>query len=404
MTIARLPYLTALTLAAAFAPLPAQGHIDLPVSLPELQQRVRADSNDPAAHYNVALGYWNAKQWDRSTAELRMAVKLEPRFAAAHLALAYLPMAQYARTLEDVSRIDKDSPKELREAMLQHNAEFQRAFLIDPMVDMRIIAAGTQGLNLNNPAADVVLGPTLKAYFQGFSDCEEGRYADCEVNLGLVIREFGNSKNVQRGIPTNVLWFHGLAAAHQKEFAQAITDFQGLIDRDSAAVAKAEEKDVVRIPIRSPQYRYFIAEFQQAAGNDDQAVESYQAALEKDLSLFMAHVRLADIYQKRKDFEHAIAERKDAINTNPDDPSLQIDLGVTLGLAGRFDEARTALKAATDALPRNADAWYWLGVASEQVGRKDDARHAFEHVVAVAPSRMQPRVDQAKAHLARLGS
>jgi tetratricopeptide (TPR) repeat protein len=404
MQMNRLAYLVAGALVAALTPLPAQGHIDLSVPLAELQRRVSADSNDPAAHYNVALGYWNAKQWDRSNQELRAALKLEPRFAAAHLALAYLPMVQNFRTLQGVSHIGSDSPKELREALAQHNTEFQRAFMIDPMVDMRIIAAGTDALNLNDPAADVVLGPTLKAYFQGFSDCEEGRYGDCESNLGLVIREYGNSKKSQRGIPTNVLWYHGLAAAHQKEFAVAIADFNALIDRDSAAVAKAEEKDVVRIPIRSPQYRYFIADFQQASGDDVQAVASYQAALEKDLSLFMAHVRLADIYQRRKDFAHAIAERKDAVNTNPDDASLQVDLGVTLGLAGKFDEARDALKTATDALPRNADAWYWLGVADEQLGQKADARRAYDHVVALAPSRLQARVDQAKAHLARLGS
>lgn len=390
--------------AVLAAPLAGQGKIDLSVPLAELQKRVVADSNDAAAHYNVALGYWDAKQWDKANQELRAAVRLEPRFAVAHLALAYLPMVRNFSAFREVSHIDKDSPKELRDALAQHNTEFQRAFMIDPMADMRIIAAGTQSLNLNNPAADILLGTFEKAYFQGFADCQEGRYGACEVNLGIVIREYGNSRNVQRAIPTSVLWYHGLAAAHQKDYDQAISDFQRLIDRDSTMVAKAEEKTVVRIPIRSPQYRYFVAVFQQSAGNDDQAIGSYQAALEKDLSLFMAHVRLADIYQKRKDYAHAVAERMNAINTNPDDASLQMDLGVTLGLAGKFDEAHDALKTATDALPRNADAWYWLGIASEQIGKKDEARHAFERVVAVAASRLQGRVDQAKAHLARLGA
>jgi tetratricopeptide (TPR) repeat protein len=310
-------------------------------------------------------------------------------------------MAENYTAFRDVTRIDRTSPKVLRDAIEQHATELQRAFMIDPMVDMKIIAAGTESLNLNSPLGDI-LDNTLKAYFQGFIDCQEGRYGDCQLNLGKVIREYGNNSKLQNVIPTNVLWYHGLAAAHQKEYPVAIEDFERLLHRDSAAVEKAEEKDVVRLPIRSAQYRYFIGTFQQAAGNDDAAIADYQQALEQDLSLFMAHVRLADIYQSRKDFEHAIAERQYAVNTNPDDASLQIDLGVTLGRAGRFAEARTALKTAAEALPRSADAWFWLGIADEQLGQKDEARESFQHVVAVAPSRLAARATLAQQHLAKL--
>ena len=56
----------------AFAPgrAPAQ-HIKLSASLDNLEKTARADSNDPAAHYNLALAYWNAKRWDDADPDMK---------------------------------------------------------------------------------------------------------------------------------------------------------------------------------------------------------------------------------------------------------------------------------------------------------------------------------------------
>jgi Tfp pilus assembly protein PilF len=380
--------------------LKAQGKIDIPVPMTELVRRVKADSNDPAAHYNVALAYWNAKKWDDVTRELGTAVQLDPRFAAAHLALAYLPFAREPRLLEGISRIDAGTPKHIRDALDQRTREFRHAFLIDPMVDMRIMAA--TDVSMDYWAMHDALNGIDAALIQGLTDCEEGRYASCENNLAIFMKDYGNSRKIQSLIPADVLWYHGIAAAHQAHYDTAIADFRQLINRDSVAVKKAEEKELVHFPIRTNEYRYFIGVFQQAGGHPADAIATLDDALEHDLSLYIAHVRLAEVYEARKDFDHAIAERRDAVNANPDDASLEIDLGVTLGRAGKFAEAQTALKTATDALPRSVDAWFWLGIADEQLGQKDDARTAFQRVVKIAPSRMQSRVTQAEQHLGRL--
>lgn len=380
--------------------LKAQGKIDIPVPTNELVRRVKADSNDPAAHYNVALAYWNAKKWDDVDRELRAAVQLDPRFAVAHLALAYLPFARDPHLLDGVSRIDATTSKGVRDALDQRTREFRQAFLIDPMVDMRIMAAND--VSIDYWTMHDGLNDVDAALIQGLTDCEEGHYASCENNLAVFMKDYGNSRKIQSLIPANVLWFHGIAAAHQGHYDTAIADFRQLMDRDSVAVKKAEEKEVVHFPIRTNEYRYFIGVFQQAGGHPADAAATYDDALEHDLSLYIAHVRLAEIYEAQKDFDRAIAERRNAVNANPDDASLEIDLGVTLGRAGKFAEAQAALKTATDALPRSVDAWFWLGIADEQLGQKDEARAAFQRVVKIAPSRMQPRVTQAEQHLGRL--
>jgi Tfp pilus assembly protein PilF len=387
-----------LTLAGAGTAM-AQGKIDLPVGLGELEQRVRTDSTDPAAHYNVALGYWNAKKWDASERELRAAIKLEPRFAQAHLALAFLALV---RDAEQFKKLENGMviPKELIPDVTQYEREYRHAFLIDPLVDLRIVAASQASPDYWD-LRDYV-DPSIAAYYRGLSDCQEGKYVDCENDMGTFVLAYGNSKYDKKYIPANALWYRGLAEAHNSHFDLALADFNQLMERDSVAVRKAEAKSLIHFPIRTNEHRYFEAVFNHAAGRNAEAIRLYKEAIEHDLSLYIAHVRLAEIYEADKDWDHAIAERHNAVNANPDDPSLQMDLGVTLGRAGKFDEAVDALKAATAGLPESPDAWFWLGVAQQQVGHKAEAKAAFERVIAVAPSRMQARVAQAKQRLTTL--
>ena len=389
-----------LTIAILPRPLPAQGHIDLPVTLAELEKRVTADSNDPAAHYNVALAYWNARKWVDVDRELQVAVKLQPRFAEAHLALAFLPYARQIHIWRDLAEATHDVAADLRKVITESEREYRQAFLIDPMVDMRIIAAATPS-TVSFWDVQEVLGSIVALYYQGKIDCSEGRYTDCEAKFTRLLADLKDARALG-ALPSDIYWYQGLAAAHEKHYDLALKDFQLLIDREQATKKKIEARGLLRIPLKTNEYRYFMATFNNAAGNTNEAERLYRVALENDLGLYAAHVRLAEIYEVRKDLAKAVDERRNAVNANPDDLSLQMDLGVTLGRAGRFVEAEEALRTSTDGLPRNTAAWYWLGIAEQQLGKKAEARTAFERVVALAPSRMQALVAQAKQHLAVL--
>ncbi len=116
--------------------------IKMAVKLSELEARVKADSNDPAAHYNVALGYWNEKRWEDAERSIRTAIMLEPRFAPAHLALAYLPYGRQPKLWDAMwgRKLTPEDTKVLRES----DQEYRRAFMIDPLVDIRILGAVTR--------------------------------------------------------------------------------------------------------------------------------------------------------------------------------------------------------------------------------------------------------------------
>jgi Flp pilus assembly protein TadD len=116
----------------------------------------------------------------------------------------------------------------------------------------------------------------------------------------------------------------------------------------------------------------------------------------------MAHVRLASIFEAARDYPRAIEERRRAINANPDDATLHLDLGIALGKSGDFAKAEESIRVTTERIPRHAESWFWLGLALEQQGKRDEARDAYQRVIELAPSRLKHRADAARQKVAAL--
>ncbi len=396
----RLQRLAGLALALLLPWSAAQAQrIKLPVKLPELEARVKADSNDPAAHYNVALGYWNEKRWDDAEHAIRTAILLEPRFAPAHLALAYLPYARQPKLWNQVW--EHKVPEEDAAALKESDQEYRRAFLIDPLVDIRIIGAVTPG-KVDFLAVQDYLGEAYALFFQGFTDCQEGDYETCHQRFTALIREIKGDRYPDR-VPNSVLWYKGLAAAHIQKYDIAAQHFKLLIDRNINFEKELESKgELSRVPLETNEFRFALATIQQSAGLTGEAVALYQQVLEADAGVYMAHVRLANIYEAARDYPHAIQERNYAININPDDPSLVLDLGITLGKAGMMPDAEARLKDAIAANPRDSRSYFWLGLAEMEQGKQQPAREAFTTFLALSPTRYDRQIAMARERLSKL--
>jgi hypothetical protein len=75
-------------------------------------------------------------------------------------------------------------------------------------------------------------------------------------------------------------------------------------------------------------------------------------------------------------------------------------LGYTLVGVGRPDRAYAHLRRYTELAPANAWAWCWLGQCCEALGRRSEARTAYEHAVAVEElSHMDTDADERLAAL-----
>jgi tetratricopeptide (TPR) repeat protein len=342
--------------AMAAAPVAAQRTlVTAPVAM--LETRARADSNDPVAQYDLGVAYFAQGRMADAERRLRTAVLLRPRFAEAWLALS--------RVVPD------DSLVATRDAMVR------RALLIDPLVDLRILG-GTVGAD-----ADPAIRELL-----------EGAYQASAARLTQAIAAAGG----RAGASVALLSLRAMAAARAGDLETAIDDLRAMLVRSRAAAPEGERY----LPLLGAGSEYDLAVLYQRAGRLDAALAAFTASLEEDIGNYMAHVHLAELYEHQRSWDAAIRERQAAADLAPEDATLQMDLGATLGKAGRIVAAADALRRAATANPRDARAEYWLGRAELQLGHADSARAAFTRFVAQASGRDHPQVLDARIQLDRL--
>ncbi|PYO67067.1 MAG: hypothetical protein DMD71_08060 [Gemmatimonadetes bacterium] len=199
-----------------------------------------------------------------------------------------------------------------------------------------------------------------------------------------------------------------LTALRIARFDDAIRDGQLLLD---VALRLAQITDTAHGALQALQEvsgglvnenRYVLAEVYRAAGNGPEAERLYLQLLERDLSYYMAHARLAAIYEAERRWAEAISERRRAEDANPEDASLVFDLGVTLANAGLLAEADSTLRRAEAANTREVRAAYVLGVVNAGLGRPAVAREAFTTFLSLAPSRYTEMIADARQRLAAL--
>jgi len=379
--------------ATVLPPMTAAQRIKLPASLKDLQQAARRDSNDAAAHYNVALALWNDKRWDDVERELETALTIEPQMAVAHLALAYLPYARRDELFDDVAR--GHVPEEWKPVLEDADRRYRAAFLLDPLCDLRIAGAVVPGSATALGTPGDYIAEFFFDYLQGFKALREGDYEKAFVGFERVVAAIDGDRHQDR-IPDRLRWWHGIAAAHVGKWETAEYDLQWLLDNER----KEEESErLVQLPLRTNEFRYVLAVIKDRAGKTNEAWPLYQAALENDVGLYAANIQLARLHEAAGEWDLAVKERQAAVNANPDDPSLLYDLGMTYAKARRWVDAAQTLATAVEMNQRDTRALYYLGVARMTLNDPAGARQAFERFVSLAPSRYAKQVDDAKRKL-----
>lgn len=382
------------TLLLLVLPSAAPGQqVQLTVPLDRLIALAATDSTDPLVLYDLGVGYWVGGQFDSAEAAFRRADAIDPRVAEVQLALAYLPYARRPKLWEEEAK--GKVPAALIPAVNEANRRFRRAYMLDPMVDMRIVGlvipprnAIIIGKNADRYYAALILG---LEYFWG------GDYGSAFASLE---NAYGfTSEKDRKQIPAFVLWYHGLAAAHINGYSVAIEDFRLLLARQ---LERETSDSVTRFAVLpSNGIRYVLATMLRRAGLSAEASEEFRTVLTTDLSYEMAHAQLAEIAEKALRWTEAVQERERALEANPEDPGLLLDHGLTLARARRYREASVALARAEQAMPLNARIPYQMGQVAMADGRTEEAMAAYRRFAAIAPSRFDP---QLKALEARYGS
>lgn len=377
----RLPFVVG-SLTVALAGAAAAQSVRLSVSVPELETRAHQDSTDPAAYYNLAVGYISQRHYDQADTALNRAVALDPQFALAYFALGLVQDRndRFWRNLRRTGDTAVTSEERRR-------AAFERkAFLIDPFLDIRLLGSVVQ-------RGYVSLGVS-----RAVEDLATGDYPAAYEHLTSVVHYIGGSAGLDSVAPT-IIWLHALASAHTDHLPDAITDAEALLRQ---SLREEHDDSTHTAPLHTNEYRYMLAALHQRAGHEAEAIRLYEEVATLDLGNYMAHVQLARMFEARRDWDHAIAERRAATEVNPEDHTLMFDLGATLARAGRWSEAEDALQRASTMQPLYSRTFHALGVVEQQLNKPDDARAALTRFLAIAPSRYTAQVNDARQRLAQL--
>lgn len=133
--------------------------------------------------------------------------------------------------------------------------------------------------------------------------------------------------------------------------------------------------------------RQLIAQGQQklAAGDVEQAIKLYQAALQLNADEPDALHGLANALRLRKDFDAALPVLQQAIILAPERANYYNDLGILFQERGELDKAvsfhKRCLKLTPDFVPAHIN----LGVAYKRLGRIDEAIAVYRQAIALKP-------------------
>lgn len=349
------------------------------VPLPDLEARAKADSNDPAAHYELGLAYLLERRSNDAERAFRAAISINSQFAPAYLGLSVLPYSRKPSLWRAVSE-DK-VPDEWLPALDTAWSWGRRAVMLDPLVDLKpLVAVAPPRESMGATKWEVRLYTEFSKGFEFFWD---GQYERAYDWFDEIVR-YSDWLKSGHPKPEWLLWYHGLAAAHSLNYTTAIADFTELLER---ATKEEEDPDRVHLLINDANdFRYILGVLHQLAGQRDEAVVLLREVLTHDLGLYAAHTRLAELQEARRNWPEAAKERQRAIEANPDDPGLVFDLGLTYAKMGAWGQAEEPLRRAMQLSPRNARIPFVLGETCARLGRPADARAAWETFLALAPT------------------
>ena len=351
----------------------------------ELEGAAQKDSNDPVLHYNLAQAYAREKRGREAKREYLAAMRIDPQFEPAVVALARMaeagrPMAIILRVCNRYVLIGGRPPDQNDSTTLL----FQRAFMLDPLQDIR------EGWRFPD-----YWESTCRRAVDHF---QHGDYRWARDQFDTVLAKMAQKNDTDPGI-ASIRWYHLLASVNLGDYDRAIEDGEALLDH----ALRKEIADSIRPDERlSHEYEWVLAHLHERVQHDQEAERLYKRAVEDNLGQYMAHVELANIYEAQNRLVEAMTERELAMAADVGDASLELQAGLTYEYARHFAEADTVLRQAITDNPRETRSYYVLGLVDLQLGKADDARKAFDQFIALAPSRYTTMLDDARRRRAAL--
>ncbi len=166
--------------------------------------------------------------------------------------------------------------------------------------------------------------------------------------------------------------------------------------------------------LRADQYWYQSEGMRlESDGRVEEAIESYETAIELDAEFVQPHVNLVGLLGRLARFEPAEMHYRRALELNSEIEELHNNWGTIQALRNRPQEASASFRRALDINPFSADGHFNLGSMLNQMGRPSEAVEYFVQALEYEPNHRlanfqlgryrvtEGRIDDAIAHLER---
>ena len=189
-----------------------------------------------------------------------------------------------------------------------------------------------------------------------------------------------------------------LALYQIAQYDTAAKELQLLLDD----MKKREEKKLVRMYESKQMYQYAIGILMLAKGDTSAAREALGKALTEDLAFAPAHVALAHLSAATGDTATAVQELSQAVELDSTDVVAQYELGVSLMMQNKTEEAKVHLRKAISLEPYFAQPYFPLAYILEFDENNKEAAEMYLAYAARATRAEEQRANTARAHAAAL--
>ncbi|RMF02539.1 MAG: tetratricopeptide repeat protein [Chloroflexi bacterium] len=121
------------------------------------------------------------------------------------------------------------------------------------------------------------------------------------------------------------------------------------------------------------------------SGHPNQALDYLRRAIRADGASPIYHSSIGMVYQSLQQFDQAVQSYQTALQLNPNDAGDHYNLAVTLVSAGQANAAIKHFQAAIQLQPNFIEAHYGLGLALKQLGRWAEATAQFHQTLQINP-------------------
>jgi len=319
------------------------------------RQVLAADPGAAGAYANLGVIHMRRKQWPEALVMLHKAEKLAPNIAGIRLniGLIYFRQNDFLSAIQPFESVVRDVPDSYQARHLLGLCYFFNDRWQDAVGALEPLwAQASDQLNylyVLGHAAEKVKNTALaeKAYgrlaeigqdtpefhlIMGKAHINRGEYDEAA-------RELETAAQADPKLPF-VHFNLGLVYVHQQDYERARAEFQ----KDLAI-----ESDV---PFSYEQ----LGNVESTLGNEDEAAKNYRQALKFDPRMISAHMGLAKIEERRRQYPAALAELDEIIRLDKENASARYLRGQVLVRMGREKEGREELAVAAKMLNQQRSA------------------------------------------------